>query len=70
MVDRRTFTALLAGASVWPMPIRQGNDVTTLPAAIVIYRIGSDGMLSFARKYDIDASTRKQQFWAGMMTLA
>jgi 6-phosphogluconolactonase len=61
---------ILIAASVWPMPIRQGNDVTTLPAAIVIYRIGSDGMLSFARKYDIDASTRKQQFWAGMMTLA
>jgi len=55
---------------VWPMPIRQRNDVTTLPAAIVIYRIGSDGMLSFARKYDIDASTQKQQFWAGMVTLA
>jgi 6-phosphogluconolactonase len=61
---------ILIAASVWPMPIRQGNDVTTLPAAIVIYRIGSDGMLSFARKYDIDASTQKQQFWAGMMTLA
>jgi 6-phosphogluconolactonase len=61
---------ILIAASVWPMPMRQGNDVVTLPAAIVIYRIGSDGKLSFVRKYDIDASTQRQQFWAGMMTLA
>jgi 6-phosphogluconolactonase len=61
---------ILVAASVWPMPMREGKHVTTLPAAIVIYRIGSDGRLSFARKYDIDASTQKQQFWAGMVTLA
>jgi 6-phosphogluconolactonase (cycloisomerase 2 family) len=61
---------ILIAASVWPMPIRQGNDVMTLPAAIVIYRIGSDGKLSFVRKYDVDASTQKQQFWAGVVTLA
>ncbi len=61
---------ILVAASVWPMPMREGKDITTLPAGIVIYRIGSDGKLTFARKYDIDASTKKQQFWAGMVTLA
>jgi len=52
------------------MPMREGKDIATLPAAIVLYRIGGDGKLAFARKYDIDASTSKQQFWAGMVTLA
>ena len=61
---------ILVAASVWPILVREGKDMTTLPAAIVVYRIGSDGKLAFARKYDIDASAKKQQFWAGMVTLA
>ena len=61
---------VLVAASVWPMLMREGKDVTTLPAAIVVYRIGGDGKLAFARKYDIDASAKRQQFWAGMVTLA
>jgi 6-phosphogluconolactonase len=61
---------LLVAASVWPMPVREGKEVATLPAAIVLYRIGNDGKLTFARKYNIDASAQKQQFWAGMITLA
>jgi 6-phosphogluconolactonase len=60
---------ILIAASVWPMPMREGKDITTLPAAIVLYRIGGDGKLAFVRKYDIDASAQKQQFWAGMVTL-
>ena len=51
------------------MPVRDGKDITILPAAIVVYRIGSDGKLAFVRKYDIDATASKQQFWAGMLTL-
>ena len=61
---------ILVAASVWPMPMREGKDITTLPAAIVMYRVGGDGKLTFARKYDIEASAKKQQFWAGMVTLA
>jgi 6-phosphogluconolactonase len=58
---------LLIAASVWAMPMRDG---TTLPAGLVLYRIGNDGKLTFARKFDLDASDKKQQFWAGMVTLA
>jgi 6-phosphogluconolactonase len=58
---------LLVTASVWPMPMREG---TTLPAAISMFRIGGDGKLEFVRKYDVDATAQKQQFWAGMVTLA
>jgi 6-phosphogluconolactonase len=58
---------LLVTASVWPMPMRDG---TTLPAAIGLFRIGGDGKLAFVRNYEVDASAKKQQFWAGMITLA
>jgi len=61
---------ILVAASVWPIAMREGKDITTLPAAIVMYRIGGDGKLAFIRKYDIDATAQKQQFWAGMFTLA
>jgi 6-phosphogluconolactonase len=58
---------LLIAAPLWAMPMRDGS---TVPAGLVLYRIGSDGKLAFARKYDIDASEKKQQFWAGMVTPA
>jgi 6-phosphogluconolactonase len=58
---------ILVTASVWPMPLREG---TTIPAAISMFRIGGDGKLEFVRKYDVDATAQKQQFWAGMVTLA
>ncbi|TMJ15689.1 MAG: lactonase family protein [Alphaproteobacteria bacterium] len=61
---------ILLTASVWPMPVREGNGVTMMPAAISMFAIGSDGKLEFVRKYDIDASEQKQQFWAGMVTLS
>jgi 6-phosphogluconolactonase len=57
---------ILITASVWPMPLREG---TTIPAAISMFRIGGDGKLQFVRKYDIDATAQKQQFWAGMVSL-
>ena len=58
---------LLIAAPLWAMPMRDGS---TVSAGLVLYRIGSDGKLTFTRKYDIDASEKKQQFWAGMVTLA
>jgi 6-phosphogluconolactonase len=58
---------LLVTASVWPMPMRDG---TTLPAALSMFRIGGDGKLEFVRKYDVDATSQKQQFWSGMITLS
>jgi len=61
---------ILVTASVWPMAMREGTDITTLPAAISMFRIGDDGKLEFVRKYDIDATAQKQQFWAGMVTLS
>ena len=56
---------LLIAASILPMAMRDGS---TLPAALVLYRIGADGKLTFARKYDVDTG-RFMQFWAGIVTL-
>ncbi|MGB6635073.1 MAG: hypothetical protein WBF12_05335, partial [Bradyrhizobium sp.] len=58
---------LLIAAPLWAMPMRDGS---TVSAGLALYHVGNDGKLTFARKYDIDASAQKQQFWAGMVTLA
>jgi 6-phosphogluconolactonase len=56
---------LLIAASIQPMAMRDG---TTLPAALVLYRIGDDGRLTLARKVDVDTG-RFMQFWTGIVTL-
>ena len=61
---------LLIAAPLWAMAVRDGDNTTTVPAGLVLYRVGNDGKLTFARKYDIDATEKKQQFWAGMVPLA
>jgi 6-phosphogluconolactonase (cycloisomerase 2 family) len=40
----------------------------SLPAGITVMRVGADGKLSFARKYDVEVGNA-QQFWSGMVTL-
>jgi 6-phosphogluconolactonase len=57
---------LLIAASILPMAMRDGS---TLPAALVLYRIGDDGKLTFAQKYDVDTK-RFMQFWTGIVTLS
>jgi 6-phosphogluconolactonase (cycloisomerase 2 family) len=56
---------LLIAASIQPIALRDGG---TLPAALVLYRIGDDGRLAFARKVDVDPG-RFMQFWTGIVTL-
>ena len=69
-VHLRTFAIdpsgrLLIAASILPMAMRDGS---TIPAALVVYRIGADGKLTFARKVDVDTG-RFMQFWTGIVTL-
>jgi len=59
---------LLVAASIRPMRLREGNGIGTLTAGLTVYRVGADGRLAFARKYDVDTG-RGQQFWSGMVTL-
>ena len=60
---------LLIAASIKSVPVRRGSAITTVPARISVYRIANDGKLEMARQYDVD-TTRGQQFWTGMVTLA
>lgn len=59
---------LLVASSIRPMPVRDGNQIKTLTTGLMVYRVGGDGKLEFARKYDIDTGSG-QQFWSGMVTL-
>ena len=74
-IQLRTFAIdpsarLLVAASIVPLLVREGDKVTTLTAGISVYRVGGDGKLDFVRKYDVDATAQRQQFWSGMVTLA
>jgi len=60
---------LLVAASIRPLPVRDGEQLKTLTAGLMVYRIGDDGKLTFVRKYDVDTE-KGQQFWSGMVTLA
>ena len=73
-VQLRTFAVdptgkLLIAASIQPILIRNGDSVSNLSAGLTVYRIGSNGRLSFARKLDVDTK-KGTQFWSGVVTLA
>jgi 6-phosphogluconolactonase len=59
---------VLVASSIRPIAVRDGNEIKTLTAGLMVYRIGNDGKLAFVRKYDVDTA-KGQQFWSGMVTL-
>ena len=72
-VELRTFGIdpsgrMLVAATIAPAPVREGDRIVAVPAALSVFRIGDDGKLSFMRKYDIDTGAERQ-FWTGMVTL-
>jgi 6-phosphogluconolactonase (cycloisomerase 2 family) len=73
-IQLRTFAIdpsarMMVAASIQPLPVREGGTIKTLSAGLTVFRIGGDGKLAFARKYDVDVGN-KTQFWSGMVTLA
>jgi len=44
-------------------------DGTRVPASLAVFRIGSDGKLSFVRKYDVETGDGRTLMWAGMVRL-
>ena len=73
-IQLRTFAIdpsarMMVAASIQPLPVRAGGTIKTLNAGLTVFRIGGDGKLAFARKYDVDVGS-KTQFWSGMVTLA
>lgn len=57
-ISPRTFAIdpsgrILIAANEDALFVREGQDVRTVSASLVLYRVGTDGKLAFARKYDV-----------------
>lgn len=68
--ELRTFTIdpsgkVLIAASTVGLTMPDGSKVS---AGQTVYRIGADGKLTFARKYDVDTAAGIQ-FWCGLLTM-
>ena len=57
---------LLVAQHNLPVNVRDGDAIRTTPAGLSVFRMGDDGMLTFARKYDI-AVGDSTMFWMGMV---
>jgi 6-phosphogluconolactonase (cycloisomerase 2 family) len=57
---------LLVAAHITALKVREGSRVRAVPACLSVFRIGEDGRLTFARKYDIELGGRSL-FWMGMV---
>jgi 6-phosphogluconolactonase len=73
-IQLRTFAIdptaqMMVGASIQPLLVREGGTIKTLSAGLTVFRVASDGKLTFVRKYDVDVGDRTQ-FWSGMVTLS
>jgi hypothetical protein len=58
----------MVAASIKPMNVREGNDVTTVPARLSVFRCGSDGKRDFVRAYGVDAAG-KTHYWMTVVGL-
>jgi 6-phosphogluconolactonase len=54
---------LLVAAHIQGIKLKGGSEV---PCCLSLFRIGDDGKLNFARKYDVDVSGGRTQWWMGM----
>lgn len=59
---------MLVTAAVETLDMRDGNSVKTIPAALSVFSIATDGRLDFVRKYDVDIGD-EAMFWCGMVRL-
>lgn len=57
---------LLVAANLRPLRVRDGAALRTIPASLAVFRIGTDGRLTYVRTYEIDVGSR-MLFWMGMV---
>lgn len=60
---------VMVAASIRDMLVREGGAVRHVPAALSVFRVGEDGRLTLAHRYDVKTSG-KFQFWMGIVGLA
>jgi len=56
---------MMVAPTIMAAPVRDGDDVKTVPANLATYHVGADGKLSFVNNYEVDTGNA-QQFWSGM----
>lgn len=71
--ETRTFSITpdgkwLVAASQLGLDVAEAGAVHHVSAGLAVYRIGTDGRLSFAHKLDVDTSAGTQ-FWCGFLTM-
>jgi 6-phosphogluconolactonase (cycloisomerase 2 family) len=59
---------VMVAASIQPIGLREGSNVTIAPAALSVFSVGTDGKLEFVRKHDVDTNG-KTQYWMGIVGL-
>jgi 6-phosphogluconolactonase (cycloisomerase 2 family) len=59
---------ILVAAHIQGITVRGGAALREVPCCLSVFRIGADGKLDFARKYDIDVGGRTM-WWMGMVEL-
>ncbi|MBT6138683.1 MAG: beta-propeller fold lactonase family protein, partial [Rhodospirillaceae bacterium] len=57
---------LLIAANQNRMDVRDGAGFDTVPASLVLYRIGDDGRLELAHRHPVDSGA-DTQFWSGFL---
>lgn len=57
---------LLVAASIKPIKVRVGASVRSVPAALTVFRVGTDGTLDYVRTYDVEANG-KTHYWMGIV---
>ncbi len=60
---------ILVAANQVPYLLREGAEVTPVPASLAVYRIAKDGKLTYVRKYDVEATNPHSLFWMGLIPL-
>jgi DNA-binding beta-propeller fold protein YncE len=62
---------VLVVGNLTPLAVRDERGVHTVPAGLSVFTVGSDGRLSFARTYDVEAAPTagRSLFWMGMASL-
>jgi 6-phosphogluconolactonase (cycloisomerase 2 family) len=49
--------------------VREGQQLSTVPASLAVFRVGADGKLDFVRKYDVETDRGLNLFWMGLVSL-
>ena len=70
----RTFTLDSSGrflvvANQSPQAVRAKAGITVVPASLTLFRVGGDGKLEFASKYDVEANASRSLFWTRFISL-